>query len=65
MIVQSVIEYRRAIDYLETRSEIDTDKIGLIGYSIGGVMTFILTGIDSRIDVSVACVTPTIRLCHI
>jgi len=61
MIVQSVIEYRRAMDYLETRSEIDFTRFGVIGYSIGGVMTFILTGIDSRIDVSVACVTPTMK----
>lgn len=61
MIVQTTIEYRRAMDYLTTRSEIDTSQFGVIGSSIGGVMTFILTGIDSRIKVSVACVTPTMK----
>jgi cephalosporin-C deacetylase-like acetyl esterase len=58
MIIQSVTEYRRALDYLATRSEIDTSRIGLVGVSMGGFMTFMLTGIDSRIKASVACVTP-------
>lgn len=61
MTVQSVIEYRRAIDYLETRDEIDTNKIGMIGYSMGGFMTFSLTAVESRVKVSVACVTPNIK----
>jgi dienelactone hydrolase len=59
MMIQSTIEYRRAIDYLSTRSEIDITKIGVFGYSMGGIMTFHLTGVDPRIKVSVACVTPT------
>ena len=42
MMVQSVIEYRRGIDYLSTQAEIDTSRIGVIGYSMGGMMTFIL-----------------------
>ena len=59
LVVQSVVEYRRALDYLDTREEIDANRAGMIGYSMGGHMTFILTGIDPRIDVSVACVTPS------
>jgi len=61
MQVQSTVEYRRAIDYLSTRSEIDITKIGVIGYSLGGMMTFQLTGVEPRIRVSVACVTPTTK----
>ena len=60
LLVQSVVEYRRALDYLATREEIDAERVGMIGYSMGGHMTFILTGIDPRIDVSVACVTPSL-----
>jgi len=59
LLVQSVVEYRRALDYLNTREEINADRVGTIGYSMGGHMTFILAGIDPRIDVSVACVTPS------
>lgn len=61
MVVQSTIEYRRAIDYLETRPDIDANKIGAIGYSLGSVITFILTGIDERIKTSVVCATAVIK----
>jgi dienelactone hydrolase len=58
MLIESVIDYRRAIDYLETRPEIDVNRIGVIGYSMGGNMTFVLTGVESRIKAAVACVAP-------
>lgn len=61
MIIQSTVEYRRALDYLETRTEIDNTRIGIIGYSMGGIMTFCLTGVEPRIKVSVACVTPAFK----
>jgi predicted esterase len=61
MVIQSTVEYRRALDYLETRTEIDNTRIGIIGYSMGGIMTFCLTGVEPRIKVSVACVTPPFK----
>lgn len=60
MVVQTIVDYRRAIDYLETRKEIDPYRIGVIGYSLGGSMSFVLTGVDSRIKVTIACVSPTL-----
>lgn len=61
MIVQSVIEHRRAIDYISTRDEIDSSQIGVIGYSMGGMMAFHLAAIDSRVKVAVASVTPILK----
>ncbi len=61
MIVQTVIEYRRAMDYLATREEIDATGFGAIGYSMGGMMVFNLSAVDSRINVSVASVTPVLK----
>lgn len=61
MTVQSAIEYRRAIDYLSTRKEINISQLGMIGYSMGGLMSFNLTAIDPRIKVAVACVTPVLN----
>lgn len=61
MIVQSATEYRRAIDYLGSRKEIDTSRIGMIGYSMGGMMTFNVAAVDNRIKASVACVTPILK----
>ncbi|MDL2208966.1 alpha/beta fold hydrolase, partial [Parabacteroides sp. OttesenSCG-928-O15] len=62
MITQSVIEYRRGIDYLNTRKEIDMDRIGVIGYSMGGMMTFNLGAVDPRVRASVSCVSPVITV---
>ena len=56
-IVQSTVEYRRAIDYLTTRPEIDTTRIGATGYSLGGMMTFYLTAVEPRIKVAFPCIT--------
>ena len=58
MLVQSTVEWRRALDYLESRPEIDSNRIGMIGYSMGGIMTFQLTAVDPRIKVSISCVGP-------
>ncbi|NJB72332.1 putative esterase [Saonia flava] len=61
MIVQTVIEYRRAMDYLATRKEIDSTSFGAIGYSMGGMMVFNLSAVDSRLNASVASVTPVLK----
>jgi dienelactone hydrolase len=58
MIAQSIVEHRRALDYLATRPEIDTTRIGALGLSMGGIMTFALSAMDPRIKASVAGVTP-------
>jgi dienelactone hydrolase len=58
MIQQSIIEHRRALDYLGTRPEIDSTRIGALGLSMGGIMTFALTSMDPRIRAAVAGVTP-------
>ena len=57
-VVETVIEHRRAMDYLATRGDIDTTRIGLLGLSMGGMETFALTAVDSRVRVAVAGVTP-------
>jgi dienelactone hydrolase len=61
LLTQSVIDYRRAIDYLGTRHEIDTSRIGMLGYSMGGQMTFLLAASDPRIKTIVACVVPVTK----
>lgn len=56
--VQTTIDYRRALDYLKSRPEIDSSRIGVFGYSMGGTQTFLLTGVDARIKAAVACAVP-------
>ncbi|MCP4726889.1 MAG: alpha/beta fold hydrolase, partial [bacterium] len=58
LIIHTAIDHRRAIDYLSTRSDIDIERIGVFGHSMGGIMTFLLTAMDDRIKVAVPCVGP-------
>lgn len=58
MILQTTVEHRRAIDYLATRPEIDVERIGLLGHSMGGIVIFGLNASEPRVKTSVACVTP-------
>ena len=60
MVIHAVIDSRRALDYLESRKEIDSTRIGVLGSSIGGTMSLILTGVDSRIKVTTVLVSPTL-----
>ena len=55
MWVESTVDYRRALDYLETRPEIDMNRIGVTGYSMGAMLTFTLKAVEPRIKVAVAC----------
>ena len=58
MLTQSVVDYRRAMDYLATREDFDPTRIGVLGYSMGGHMTFMLGAVEERVKVVVACVVP-------
>ncbi len=43
------------LDYLETRTEIDKDRIGIVGYSLGGATSGIVSMLDQRIKAAVIC----------
>jgi len=45
----------RGVDYLETRPEIDPNRIGLVGYSLGGASGGCLAILDSRVKAAVLC----------
>ena len=56
-VVQTTVDYRRALDYLETRLDIDTSRIGVIGASMGGMTTFLLTAVEPRVTTAISNVT--------
>jgi cephalosporin-C deacetylase-like acetyl esterase len=53
VISQTVFDLRRAVDFLGTRKEIDTTRIGYFGISLGGVIGTIFCGVDNRVKVPV------------
>lgn len=51
----------RALDYLASRVEVDSERIGVTGVSGGGVMTWYLTALDERVKAAApSCSTYTI-----
>ena len=56
--IQTVKDYRRALDYLATRDDVDMSRVGLVGYSMGGMDAFYLLSVEPRIRAAVACVPP-------
>jgi dienelactone hydrolase len=58
IITQTVLDYRRGIDYLGTRGDIDMSRLGIVGYSMGGFHAVSLTAVEPRIKAAVGCVVP-------
>ena len=56
LVVQTVIDVRRGLDYLDSRPEIDITRTACIGGSMGGLLTFAVTGVDERIKVAASSV---------
>jgi dienelactone hydrolase len=46
----------RVIDYLETRPDIDAKRLGMIGFSMGGIQTWLAASVDERIKVIVPAI---------
>lgn len=52
-LVHSAIDARQAIDWIETRAEIDAQRIGVFGISMGGIRASFLTPLEPRIRAAV------------
>jgi len=50
---KKVWDVMRSIDYLETRSEVDKERIGCMGLSMGGTITLYTAALENRIKVAV------------
>ena len=52
-LTQLVKDFRRSIDYLETREDIDTHKLAYFGMSWGGMYGAIIPAIEDRLRTSI------------
>jgi serine/threonine protein kinase len=53
LFIQQVKDFRRCLDYLETRSDIDSKKLAYYGLSWGGEFGAIIPAVEERLEVSV------------
>lgn len=51
---QTVVDMRRALDYLDTRQECDPERLGVVGLSFGGVAGLLTAAVDDRVRSTVA-----------
>ena len=54
--IMLVKDFSRTIDYLETRPEIDSDKLAFYGLSWGGIMGSFIPAVEERLKVSILIV---------
>jgi dienelactone hydrolase len=52
-LIQTVKDFRRSIDYLETREDIDSSKLAFYGMSWGGVMGTIIPAVEEGLRASI------------
>jgi dienelactone hydrolase len=55
-LYDTVWDVMRLIDYLETRPDADGARIGLIGFSKGGMEGYLAAAVEPRIRVAVPCI---------
>jgi len=60
--IQTVKDYRRALDFVYERGLVDTNGVGLVGYSMGGMDSFYLLSVEPRITMAVAVVPPLLSI---
>jgi len=52
-LIKIVKDFRRCIDYLETRKDIDSEKLAYYGFSWGGPLGAIVPAVEDRLNVSI------------
>ncbi|HZS05489.1 MAG TPA: acetylxylan esterase [Blastocatellia bacterium] len=55
-LYDTVWDVMRLVDYLESRADVDPQRIGMIGFSKGGMETYLAAAVDPRIAVAVPCI---------
>jgi len=63
-LIQLVKDFKRCIDYLETRQDIDSDRLAYYGMSWGGLLGAIIPAVEERLKASVLLGAGFWRLCR-
>lgn len=54
VLMESIGDYRRALDYLEEDERLDLTRVGAVGHSTGGIIGLGLAAVDDRVTVAAA-----------
>jgi dienelactone hydrolase len=52
-LIKWIKDFSRSVDYLETRSDIDIDKLGYYGHSWGGRLGGVIPAVEDRLKVNI------------
>ena len=55
--LQTVVDWMRTLDYLSERPEVDGERVGFVGFSMGGMRGAPFVGIDERVKVASFCIS--------
>lgn len=58
LVRQDVVDMRRGLDYLESRKEIDMDRVAVFGQEYGALSAAGLAAVDDRVDALALAVVP-------
>ncbi len=50
---QIIFDHKQALDWIESRPELDSARIGVFGVSMGGIKSALLSALDQRVSASV------------
>ncbi len=53
--MKGIFNHMRCVDYLQSRPEVDPERLGVIGHSLGGHNAMFVAAFDDRLKVVVSC----------
>ncbi len=57
MTQQTAVDWMRALDYALTRPQVDGERVGFVGFSMGGMRGAPFVGLDGRVGAAVFCIS--------
>ncbi len=55
--LQTVVDWMRTLDYLSERAEVDAERVGFVGFSMGGMRGAPFVGLDERVKTASFCIS--------
>ena len=55
--LQTAVDWMRALDWLSTLPEIDAERVGFVGFSMGGMRGAPFVGLDQRVRAAAFCIS--------